>query len=194
MADLIPQADLHALAKDYCATLSALAPSAQYVTDKMPANFLLLGMTHLVLPKARVLHVRRQAVDTCLSIYFTPFSNLVNFAHRRHDIVAYYREYERLMAHWRRVLPSDRFLEIDYEELVANHEAVARRMIAFCGLKWDDACLRHEDNPHPIHTPSWWQARQPVYRTSVQRWRRYERWLGEFNELLEDENSTLQPE
>jgi hypothetical protein len=87
------------------------------------------------------------------------------------------------MSHWRRVLAPNRLIEIDYEQLVADQEAETRRLISFCGLPWHDACLRHEQNPHIIHTPSWWQARQPVYRTSVDRWRRYEPWLGSFSLL-----------
>jgi tetratricopeptide (TPR) repeat protein len=184
MADLIHPRQLQDISEQYASTLRALAPEASRVTDKMPANFLLLGLIHLALPNARVIHCRRHPVDVCLSIYATPFSNLVNFARRREDIVAYYRGYAKLMAHWRRVLPPEQFHEIEYERLVRDHEGEARRLISFCGLEWDAACLRHERNTHPIHTPSWWQARQPVYRTSVDRWRRYEPWLGAFSQLL----------
>jgi len=92
----------------------------------------------------------------------------------------------RLMAHWRNVLPRDRFLEIQYEELVADREAMSRKMIEFCGLDWNDACLHSEHNRRPVRTASIWQARQPVYRTSVARWRNYEPWLGALRELLPD--------
>lgn len=90
------------------------------------------------------------------------------------------------MAHWRSVLPPDRFMEVQYEELVANPEAVTRKMIEFCGLEWDDACLHPERNKRAVRTASVWQARQPVYRTSVARWRNYEPWLGPLRELLPD--------
>jgi hypothetical protein len=90
------------------------------------------------------------------------------------------------MEYWRANLPPDRLLEIDYEELIADAASVVPRVIEFCGLPWDDACLHHDQNQSPINTPSRWQARQPIYRTSVERWRRYEPWLGEFAELLEE--------
>jgi len=173
-----------ALAADYCELLRALAPGAERVTDKMPTNFLLLGLIRLALPGARIIHCKRHPVDTCLSIYVTPYERSPDFAHNRKTIVSYYREYERLMAHWQRVLPADRFLEVSYEELVTNREQVTRTIIAFCGLDWNDACLRPEENARNVTTPSLWQARQPVYRTSLARWRRYEPWLGEFRRLL----------
>jgi tetratricopeptide (TPR) repeat protein len=173
-----------ALAADYCELLRALAPGAERVTDKMPTNFVLLGLIRLALPEARIIHCKRHPVDTCLSIYVTPYERSPDFAHNRKTIVSYYTEYERLMAHWRRVLPADRFLEVSYEDLVTNREQVTRAIIAFCGLDWNDACLRPEENARNVATPSLWQARQPVYRTSLARWRRYEPWLGEFRRLL----------
>jgi hypothetical protein len=88
------------------------------------------------------------------------------------------------MDHWRTVIPSDRLLDVDYEDVVAQPEKMARRVIAFSGLEWDAACLRPEDNPDPMRTASNWQARQPIYRSSVERWRRYEPWIGELRELL----------
>jgi hypothetical protein len=89
------------------------------------------------------------------------------------------------MKHWRAVLPPDRFLEVDYEDLVDNREATTRRMIEFIGVEWNEACLRPEDNERVVRTPSVWQVRQPVYNTSVDRWREYEPYLGEFRELLD---------
>jgi tetratricopeptide (TPR) repeat protein len=177
-------AGLEHLASEYCDFLRALAPGAERITDKMPTNFMLLGLICLALPGARIIHCKRHPVDTCLSIYVTPFERSPDFAHNRETIVTYYREYQRLMAHWRRVLPADRFLEVSYEELVTNRERVTREIIAFCGLDWNDACLRPEENARTVATPSLWQARQPVYRSSLERWRRYEPWLGQFRRLL----------
>src|SRR5262249_51158050 len=108
----------------------------------------------------------------------------MDFAYDREDMVHCYRHYLRLMAHWRNALPADRLLDIQYEELVANREAVTRKLIAFCGLDWNDACLRSERNRRAVQTASVWQARQPVYKTSVARWRHYEPWLGSLRELL----------
>jgi hypothetical protein len=115
----------------------------------------------------------------------------MDFAYDRDDLVAAYRQYLKLMAHWQSVLPADRFLVVQYEELVADREAMTRKMIAFCGLDWDDRCLRSERNPRScgprsVRTASVWQARQPVYKSSVARRRRYEPWLGSLRELLTD--------
>jgi tetratricopeptide (TPR) repeat protein len=172
------------IAADYCAVLRQIAPNALRVTDKLPANFRLIGPIHLALPRARFIHCRRHPVDTCLSNYFTQFSKAQNHSFSRGDLVYYYQEYSRLMAHWRTILPSDRFLEIDYEELIADRESMTRRLVRFSGLDWDDACLHPERNDRLIKTASVWQARQPVYGTSVERWRNYEPWLGEFRQLL----------
>ena len=171
-------------AEDYRALLRKIGPEALRVTDKAPANLELLGLIALAFPDARIIHCRRRPIDTCLSIYFTNFLERHDYAWNRSDLVFFYRQYERLMDHWRRVLPSDRFTEVEYEALIANPEAETRRLIAFCGLDWDDACLAPERNERVVKTQSMWQARQPVYKTSVERWRRYEPWLGELRELL----------
>ena len=163
--------------------LRGIAPGARRVTDKMPFNFQWAGLVHLVLPKARIVHCRRSAIDTCLSIYMTHFSKDWGFASDRGDLAFYYRQYLRLMDHWRAVLPAERFLEVDYEEATAEPEAMARRLVAFAGLAWDEACLAPEKNPDVVRTANKWEARQPVYRSSVERWRRYARWLGEMGEL-----------
>jgi hypothetical protein len=102
------------------------------------------------------------------------------------ELVAYFRGYQRLVDHWRSVLPADRFIEVDYEELTRAPEPVIRRIIAACGLAWHEACLRPESNPRAVKTPSKWQTRQPIYRSSVERWRRYEPWLGSLRALVDD--------
>jgi tetratricopeptide (TPR) repeat protein len=174
------------IAADYRALLHRMAPDKSRVTDKMPANFRLIGPIHLVFPRARIIHCRRHPIDTCLSNLFTQFNKVQSHTHSRSDLVFYYREYARMMGHWRRVLPPDRFLEIDYETLVADREQMTRRLIEFSGLDWNDACLRPERNDRVVKTASLWQARQSVYNTSVERWRRYEPWLGELRQLLPD--------
>jgi hypothetical protein len=168
---------------DYLALLRRIGPRSERVTDKNPFNFLHLGAIQLAAPGSRFIHCRRDPIDICLSIYFTRFATPQPFAYDRGDLVFYYREYERLMAHWRGLVPSDRLLEVEYESLIADRESLTRRMIAFCGLPWDDACLAPESNQRMVRTASLWQARQPVYRTSVERWRRYEPWLGELAQL-----------
>jgi hypothetical protein len=174
----------HGLAREYLALLRRIGPQAARVTDKAPFNHIRLGLIHLLLPQARIIHCRRHPVDTCLSMYFTYFSQRMDFAWAKADLAFAYRQYARLMDHWRAVLPRESFLEVDYEDLIADREAVTRHLIAFTGLDWRDACLSPERNERTVNTASLWQARQTVYATSVARWRRYEPWLGELRELL----------
>ena len=171
------------LAEAYRAVLRGIDADADRVTDKMPFNFLWLGLIHMAFPRARIVHCRRDPIDTCLSIYSRHFAQPWDFASDRGDLAFFYRQYLRLMAHWRAVLPADRLLEMEYEELTADPEPVTRRMIGFCGLPWDAACLRPQDNQRMVRTASIWQARQPVYRSSVERWRNYAPWLGELSSL-----------
>ena len=182
------------VASQYLQILHAIAPLAARTTDKMPTNFMMIGLIHLLLPKARIINCRRDPVDTCLSIYVTPYANLPDYAHDRDNIAFYYEEYRRLMAHWREVLPVERFIDTDYEMLVSEPEVEARRLIEFCGLNWDPACLRHTENAGAIRTPSIWQARQPVYRSSMQRWQRYHQSLGAFARLRPGNSVTTQIE
>jgi tetratricopeptide (TPR) repeat protein len=184
-------------AADYLGELRAIAPKAARVTDKMPFNFLWAGLIHLAFPRAIIIHCRRAAVDTALSIHQTHFHPGLAFPTGGAELVAYFRSYQRLTDHWRSVLPADCFLEVDYEELTRAPEPAIRRIIAACGLPWHDACLRPEANPRAVKTPSKWQTRQPIYRTSVARWRRYEPWLGPLRALVddasEDDASELDP-
>lgn len=167
----------------YLGILDAISGTAARVTDKMPDNFLVLGAIHALFPEARILHCRRDPVDVALSNYFTVFAEGQDFSYDRETLVFASKEYQRIMAHWRSVLPSDRFMEVDYAEMVSDRESVSRHIIAFCGLEWDDACLTPHQTRRAIHTASAWQARQPVYRTSLNRWRHYEPWLGVFRDL-----------
>jgi tetratricopeptide (TPR) repeat protein len=168
----------------YRRLLRSLAPGALRVTDKAPFNLFWAGIVHILFPRARIVHCRRDPIDTCVSIYATHVRGNWEFSHDRGDLAFYYREYLRLMAHWRSVLPPDRLLEVDYEDVTANPDGAARRLIAFCGLEWDPACARPDQNAAVVTTANTWQARQPVFRSSVGRWRRYEPWLGELLQLL----------
>ncbi|MGA7821606.1 MAG: sulfotransferase [Candidatus Sulfotelmatobacter sp.] len=173
-------------AVDYLGLLRTIAPKVARVTDKMPFNFLWAGLIHTAFPRAIIIHCRRAAVDTALSIHQTHFHPSLAFPTGGAELVAYFRSYQRLIDHWRKVLPADRFIEVDYEDLTRAPEPVIRRIIAACGLAWHDACLRPESNARAVNTPSKWQARQPIYRTSVARWRRYEPWLGPLRALVDD--------
>jgi tetratricopeptide (TPR) repeat protein len=175
---------LERAAEDYLHRLHSIAPRALRVTDKMPFNFLWAGLIHMAFPQATIIHCRRSAVDTALSIHQTHFHPALVFPTGGDELVRYFKSYEKLTGHWRRVLPPDRFVEVDYEELTRAPEPVIRRVIAACGLDWHDACLRPESNPRAVRTPSKWQARQPIHRNSVARWRRYEPWLGPLRALI----------
>lgn len=180
--DLTEDAALR-LADEYMATLRKVAPQARRVTDKALNNFIGLGVIHRVVPNATIIHCRRHPIDTALSIFSTNFLTNYSYAADRSDLVFFTRQYQRLMDHWREVLPPHRLIEVDYEALVADPEPQSRRLIAACGLEWSEACLTPHLNARNIKTASLWQARQPIYRTSVERWRRYEPWLGELREL-----------
>lgn len=180
-------ASMRRLADDYVKLLRTFGPDAKRVTDKMPGNFMRLGLIHRVFPNATIVHCRRRPIDTAFSIFTTDFVTNLDYAGTRRDLVFYIRQYQRLMDHWRSALPPDRLVEVDYEALVADPEPQARRLIAASGLAWDDACLAPHRNPRKVDTASAWQVRQPIYRTSVERWRRYEPWLGELRELAPPE-------
>jgi len=172
------------LTAEYLKTLSALASGAPHITDKMPANYEWLGLFHLALPNARILHMKRHPVDTCISIYTTPNRIPISYAHDRENIVFAYEQYLRLMQHWRSVLPANRFLEVSYESLVGNKDQEVARILEFIGVDPSRATVTHEGNNRQVVTPSQWQVRQPIYNTSLERWRRYEPWLGAFSKLL----------
>ena len=164
------------------------------MTDKAPFNFESLGLLHSMFPDARIVHCRRHPIDTCLSIFFTNFVRRQDYAWDRGDIAFFYRQYSRLIDHWRSVLPADRFIEVEYETLVSDRETETRRLVSLIGLDWNDSCLAPERNGRPVKTASLWQARQPVYTTSTERWRRYEPWLGELAEFAPGlESRTVEP-
>ena len=178
------------LANDYLAVLRPISPYAARVTDKMPFNFLLLRLIRQVFPNATIVHCRRHPIDTCLSIFVTELMTQYEFAADRRDLAFVYREYLRLMDHWRSILPSSSFIEVDYEALVADPVQSIPRLVTCCGLDWNDACLRPHKNSRAVATASLWRARQPIYRNSVARWRRYEPWLGELRDLLAGSGSS----
>ncbi len=167
------------MADGYLKCLESVSPGARRVTDKMPMNFLHLGLLAVVLPGARVVHCRRDPMDTCLSCYFQLFTSGVDFAFDLEDLGFYFNQYRRLMEHWRSVLPLPMF-ELQYEKLVEDQEKVTRRLIDFCGLQWDQSCLGFDKRMKPVKTASGWQVRRPVYSSSVGRWKNY----GEFLEPL----------
>lgn len=165
------------LGRDYLARVAPLAQGKRHVVDKMPANFLHAGLIRLILPNARIIHCRRDPVDTCLSCYTKLFTAEQLFAYDLAELGRFHRDYQSLMAHWRKVLPKDRFIEVDYETVVEDVEGQARRLIDFLGLAWDDACVRFHETRRTIRTASVNQVRQPIYKTSAGRWKAHARHL-----------------
>jgi tetratricopeptide (TPR) repeat protein len=172
------------IARHYLERVTPLCGGAARVADKMPANFLYAGLIHAVFPRARIIHMQRHPLDTCLSIYFQNFFNMGAYAHDLEDLAHYYGEYLRITAHWRAVLPEATLLEVPYEALIADQEGWTRRMLEFIGLPWDARCLDFHQTERAIITASRWQVRQKIHSTSVGRWRNYERHVAPLKHLL----------
>jgi len=176
---------LRKLADDYLRLLEDLSDDALRVVDKMPTNFAFLGLIHAALPNARIIHMRRNPIDTCLSIYFQHFETAVSYANDLEDLAHYYTQYLRIMKHWRLILPEDAILDVSYEGLVNDQEAWSRKMLKFVGLPWDPRCLDFHETHRTVITASKWQVRQKINSASILRWRNYEKFLGPLLSLKE---------
>lgn len=182
--DNMTSEDFCSIGLEYTRKLHALAPNASHVTDKMPMNFLNVGLIRLVLPSARIVHCRRGAIDTCLSIY----KNFLaahghRYAYDLAELGHYYALYVDLMAHWRNVLPGA-IHDISYENLIVDQEAESRRLVEYCGLEWEPGCMEFYKTSRQVSTISAAQVRKPVYRDSVEKWRNYEEELAPLIEIL----------
>jgi tetratricopeptide (TPR) repeat protein len=178
--------DWQRLGADYLAATRPIVERTPRFIDKLPHNFLYAGFIARALPNAKIVCLRRDPMDTCLGNFrhlFEQESAFYDYSFDLLDTGRYYAGFDRLMAHWHRVFPG-RILEVSYEELVDAQEAVVRRLLAFCDLPWDDACLQSERNAAPVNTPNAWQVRAPVYRTAMGRWKQYESQLGDLRALL----------
>ena len=173
------------LADEYLQLLTGLSLDASRVVDKMPANFAHLGMIHAALPNARFIHMRRNPIDTCLSIYFQNFHVAHSYANDLEDLAHYHHEYQLLMQHWRSILPPSAILEVSYEALVADQETWSRKMLDFVGLPWDPACIDFHQTNRRVSTFSKWQVRQKISKTSVERWRNYAPFVGPLMHLAD---------
>jgi Flp pilus assembly protein TadD len=176
---------LRPLAERYLSARLARHPGVRHTVDKMPTNFFHLGLIWRVFPNARVIHCQRDPRDVCLSCYFANFSTPMDFAYDLGHLGFFCRLQERIMAHWRSVLPLA-IHAVSYENLVADPGAEIRRLVDFCNVPWDDCYLRHHDARGVVRTTSGWQVRRPIYRTSSGRWRNYERHLGPLFAALRD--------
>ena len=179
-------ATLSAWGKEYITGLAERSPQAKHITDKMPANFFAVPLIHLMLPNAKIIHVNRNPVDTCLSCFTRLFHRKQEHTYDLTELGRYYAEYARLMDHWRAVLPAGSFYDVKYEDIVADQEGEARKLLNYCGLEWNDACLDFHKTQRQVRTASVVQVRQPIYTSSVERWRKYEKFLGPLLDELGD--------
>jgi len=171
------------LAEAYLRSLASHSVDALRIVDKAPVNSDYLGIIHSAFPNARIVYMRRDPIDTCLSIYFQQFSPSMNFTMDLSDLAHYYREHQRLIAHWRTVLPPGTILDVPYERLIADQEGWTHKILDFLGLEWDERCMDFHKTERPVVTASHWQVRQRIYKDSAGRWRNYEKFLGPLREL-----------
>ncbi len=168
---------VRAFGEQYAEALAAIAPAGARAIDKMPSNFLYAGLIHAMLPKARLVFCTRDPLDNGLSLYTALFSGRQDFAYDLEEIGRYYRAHERVIAHWKRVLPSDAWIEIRYEDVVTDFDATVARLLAFCGLPWDDAVRTFYETSRTVATASRTEVRRPLYRSSIGRAQRYAPYL-----------------
>jgi hypothetical protein len=180
---------LEAAAKAYLTQTKPLAAGAPYMVDKMPLNFFYAALMAAAFPKVKIVALRRGAMDSCLSnfrqLFSTQFS-YYNYTFDLDDTAYFYRLFDDLMSHWRDVLPADRFMEVHYEDIVHNQEHQTRALLDFCGLPWEEACLRFHENTAAVSTASSVQVRQPLYSGSIGRWKKYGSKLDDLQTALGD--------
>jgi Flp pilus assembly protein TadD len=168
----LPSHRFREIGQNYLEIVAPLAPAAARITDKLPGNFRFAGLIHLVLPNARIIHVQRNPIDTCLSCFSIQFTaGGSEYSYDLGELGRCYHAYAALMAHWRNVLPSGVMIDVQYEELVDNPRREAQRMLAHCGLEWDERCLSFAGTARSVRTASAAQVRRPIYQSSVGRWR-----------------------
>lgn len=172
-------------AADYLQRVRALAPTAERITDKMPFNFMHLGLIQILFPQARIIHCTRQPLDNCVSAFFNEFPDGLSITHDLTTLGLYYRGYRELMQHWQQTLSLPVFT-LNYEQLVAEPERNIRSLVEFCKLEWNDVCLKFYDSRRRVDTPNYHNVRQPIYARSVGRYRAYEPWLDPLKKALGD--------
>lgn len=185
----VPEDALAAIGQQYIEATKILARGAKRFTDKMPLNFFYAALILKALPNARIVALRRGAMDSCVSNYRQLFSTHFSYYNYTYDLANtghFYRAFDHLMAAWRELLPADRFMEITYEDIVFDQENQTRRLLAFCDLSWNEACMRFHENEAPVSTASSVQVRQPLYSGSIGRWKRYSSGLEPLEDILGD--------
>ena len=180
-----PDERLVALGRRYVERLRQLAPGATHVVDKLPENFMHIGLIHRMLPGARIVHAMRDPMDSCFSCFSRLFiGDNLGYTYDLGTVGRYWVSYHQVMRHWHAVLPPGRILDVSYEAMVSDFEAQARRLVDYLGLPWDERCLGFHANRRVVRTASVAQVRRPVYRTSVARWKAYARHLGALHDVV----------
>lgn len=169
--------EFKALGQDYVERIQQYSEKSKHIIDKMPINFVNVGLIHMALPNAKIVHVQRNPLDTCISCFTHLFAHNQNQTYDLYELGQFYRVYKKQMDYWRETLPEGAFLDFSYEELTDNPEERSKALIAYCGLKWDEACLDFHNTKRTVRTASVTQVRQPIYKSSVARWKRYEKFL-----------------
>jgi hypothetical protein len=173
MAGELSTNQFEVLGQDYLSALTTPAGNARRVTDKLLTNYFFVGLLHLLFPKAKFINTRRNPVDTCLSGFTKLFKDDMPHSYDLGELGRYYRQYDALMKHWEKVLPKGVMKVVNYEDVVADTDKYAREIIDFIGVEWDDACLEFHKSKRPVKTASVAQVRKPIYKTSVERWKKY---------------------
>jgi hypothetical protein len=181
---------LDKLSNKHLASIELLSQGQLRFTDKTPLHGILLGFINQLLPGSRVIVCNRTPLDTCLSIYFHRFNAFHGYAKHLDALGTFFREYYALMAHWINILDID-ILQVQYEELVHNPDKTIRKIIGFCGLDWDDNCLAFHRNKRTVNTPSYNQVRRPIYTSSIERWKHYDKHLGPLRTALEKDKQHI---
>jgi tetratricopeptide (TPR) repeat protein len=180
---LVDESTRRKLAEAYLRALETRSGGAQRIVDKTPINCDFLGLIHSAFPNGRIIYMRRDPIDTCLSCYFQKFSPSLNFTMDLSDLANYYRDHHRLMAHWRAVLPPGTILDVPYAELVADQKGWTRKILEFLDLEWNERVLDFQDTQRIVVTASSWQVRQKIYTSSVRRWRNYQKFIEPLRSL-----------
>jgi Flp pilus assembly protein TadD len=186
MASTLSPDELSAMGKAYAERVRKLAPGAQRITDKMPGNFFYIGMIRLMLPGAKIIHAMRDPMDSCFSCFGRLFNSTMEFAYNLDSLGRYYTRYIQLMQHWHAVLPAGAILDLRYEDMIADTEGQARRIMTYLDLPWDNKCLAFYENKRPVKTASVAQVRRPIYKTSVARWKNFETHLTPLLDIVKD--------
>jgi Tfp pilus assembly protein PilF len=175
------------IGKAYVERIRRLNATAPRITDKMPGNFFYVGLIHLALPNAKIIYSQREPLDICFSNYSRLFNETMPFAYDLQELARYYNCCRRVMAHWKKILPAGTILDFKYEDVVEDLDTQARRLIEFCGLEWQDACLEFHKNDRPVKTASIAQVRTPIYKSSVARWEHFRNHLEPLRAIIEQE-------